>query len=58
MVTTSRNMASRRKGGRLLGHDNGIDTLVAGGLAKLEGLYPHAPALSGERLVYPQTEGD
>ncbi|MET4027338.1 hypothetical protein ABIE59_002873 [Marinobacter sp. MBR-99] len=39
-------------------HYNGIDMLVAEGLAKLEGLYPHAPALSGERLVYPQTEGD
>jgi len=39
-------------------HYNGIETLVAGTPAKLEGLYPHAPALSGERLVYPQTEGD
>ncbi len=39
-------------------HYNGIETLVAGTPAKLEGLHPHAPALSGERLVYPQTEGE
>jgi len=39
-------------------HHNGIETLVAGTPAKLEGLHPHAPALSGERLVYPQTEGE
>ncbi|MDX5327712.1 MAG: DUF2235 domain-containing protein, partial [Marinobacter sp.] len=39
-------------------HYNGIETLVAGTPAKLEGLHPHAPVLSGERLVYPQTEGE
>ena len=39
-------------------HYNGIEALVAGTPAKLEGLYPHAPVLSGERLVYPQTEGE
>lgn len=39
-------------------HYNGIETLVAGIPAKLEGLHPHAPVLSGERLVYPQTEGE
>ncbi|MBY6032990.1 hypothetical protein KUV59_07410 [Marinobacter daepoensis] len=39
-------------------HDNGIETLVAGTPAKLEGLHPHAPALSGERLVYPQVEDE
>ena len=41
-----------------LAHYNGIETLVAGTPAKLEGLHPHAPVLSGERLVYPQTEGE
>ncbi|WP_228263854.1 T6SS phospholipase effector Tle1-like catalytic domain-containing protein [Marinobacter shengliensis] len=39
-------------------HHNGIETLVAGMPGKLEGLHPHAPVLSGERLVYPQTEGE
>ncbi len=39
-------------------HYNGVETLVAGTPAKLEGLHPHAPVLSGERLVYPQTEGE
>ena len=39
-------------------HYNGIETLVAGTPAKFEGLHPHAPVLSGERLVYPQTEGE
>ncbi|MFB2762245.1 T6SS phospholipase effector Tle1-like catalytic domain-containing protein [Marinobacter shengliensis] len=39
-------------------HYNGIETLMAGTPAKLEGLHPHAPVLSGERLVYPQTEGE
>ncbi|WP_396622449.1 phospholipase effector Tle1 domain-containing protein [Marinobacter sp. W-8] len=39
-------------------HYNGIETLVAGTPAKLEGLHPHAPVLSRERLVYPQTEGE
>ncbi|MHA7855786.1 T6SS phospholipase effector Tle1-like catalytic domain-containing protein [Marinobacter shengliensis] len=39
-------------------HYNGIETLVAGTPAKLEGLHPHAPGLSGERLAYPQTEGE
>jgi len=39
-------------------HYNGIETLVAGTPAKLEGLHPHAPVLSGERRVYPQTEGE
>ncbi|WP_227513299.1 T6SS phospholipase effector Tle1-like catalytic domain-containing protein [Marinobacter sp. LQ44] len=38
-------------------HYNGIEALVAGTPAKLEGLHPHAPVLSGERLVYPQEEG-
>src|SRR5690606_12510949 len=39
-------------------HYNGIETLVAVTPAKLEGLHPHAPVLSRERLVYPQTKGE
>ena len=39
-------------------HYNGIETRVAGTPATFEGLHPHAPVLSGERLVYPQTEGE
>ena len=39
-------------------HYNSIETLVAGMPAKLGGVHPHAPELSGERLVYPQTEGE
>ena len=39
-------------------HYNAIETMVAGLPAKLQGFHPNAPAPSGERLVYPQTEGD
>ncbi|MBN7768558.1 DUF2235 domain-containing protein [Marinobacter daepoensis] len=39
-------------------HYNAIETLVAGLPAKFQGFHPNAPAPSGERLVYPQTEGD
>ncbi|WP_267313115.1 MULTISPECIES: phospholipase effector Tle1 domain-containing protein [unclassified Marinobacter] len=39
-------------------HYNSIDTLVAGMPAKLGGVHPHAPEPSGERQVYPQTEGE
>ncbi|MEP1215397.1 MAG: DUF2235 domain-containing protein [Marinobacter sp.] len=37
---------------------NSIETQVAGAPAKLGVLFPHAPASSGERLVYPQKEGE
>ncbi|MBY5937001.1 DUF2235 domain-containing protein [Marinobacter hydrocarbonoclasticus] len=39
-------------------HYNAIETVVAGLPAKLQGVHPNAPAPSGERQVYPQTEGD
>lgn len=38
-------------------HYNSLEAFKAGQPAKLEGLYPHAPAHSGERLVYPQVKG-
>ncbi|MDX1559432.1 MAG: DUF2235 domain-containing protein [Marinobacter sp.] len=37
---------------------NSIEALIAGLPAKLGVLFPHAPAPSGERLVYPQKEGE
>lgn len=39
-------------------HYNSIETLIAGEASKFEGLYPHVPAPSGERLVYPQLKGE
>ncbi len=39
-------------------HYNSIEAQVAGLPAKLGVLFPHAPAPSGERLVYPQKEGE
>ncbi|MDL0431244.1 DUF2235 domain-containing protein [Marinobacter sp. TBZ242] len=39
-------------------HYNGIETLLAGDPSKFEGIYPHAPVPSGERLVYPQMKGE
>jgi hypothetical protein len=37
---------------------NSIETQVAGLPVKLGMLFPHAPASSGERLVYPQRKGE
>ena len=37
---------------------NSIEALIAGLPAKLGVLFPHAPAPSGERRVYPQKEGE
>ena len=37
---------------------NSIEAQIAGWPAKLEVLFPHAPASSGERLVYSQKEGE
>ena len=37
---------------------NSTETQVAGMPAKLRVVFPHAPASSGERLVYPQKEGE
>lgn len=37
---------------------NSIEMLIAGEPSKFEGLYPHAPVASGERLVYPQIKGE
>lgn len=39
-------------------HYNSIETLIAGEPSKFEGLYPHVPAPSGERFVYPQMKGE
>ncbi|MBP53703.1 MAG: type IV secretion protein Rhs [Marinobacter sp.] len=35
-------------------HFNSIETLIAGVPSKFEGIYPHAPSLSRERLIHPQ----
>ncbi|WP_421843595.1 T6SS phospholipase effector Tle1-like catalytic domain-containing protein [Marinobacter algicola] len=37
---------------------NSMETQVAGRPAKMRVLFPHAPASSGERHVYPQKEGE
>lgn len=38
-------------------HFNSIETLIAGAPAKFEGIYPHAPSPSRERVVHPQMKG-
>lgn len=39
-------------------HYNPLATQVSGEAVKIEGFYPHAPAPSGERSIYPQMEGE
>ena len=39
-------------------HYNSVTTQIAGESVTIEGVYPNSPAPSGERLVYPQMEGE
>jgi len=39
-------------------HYNSVTTRIAGESVTIEGIYPNSPAPSGERLVYPQMEGE